>query len=87
MMDPLPGEDKMHQILKKANLILMRSKTTFGVQFNVLHHPPKTQVYTKLGSFTIKMTSETDMNQLPGMRLDEVDKVLQTIPDFPPLKR
>jgi len=86
-MDPLPGEDKMHQILKKNNLILIRSRSAFGVQFNVLHHPAKTQVYTKLGTFTIKVTIDMDMTQLPATILDEVDNVLSKIPEFPLLKR
>lgn len=84
MIEVLPGEDKMHKILKANNIVLMRSKSAFGIQFNVLHHPAKTQIYTKLGTFTIKPTSDMD---IPTTVLNETDKVLSTIPDFPPLKR
>lgn len=77
----------MHKILKANNLFLIRSKSAFGVQFVVMHHPPKAQIYTKLGTFTIKVTADMDKSQLPVMILDEVDKVIGTIPDFPLLKR
>lgn len=80
-MDVLPGEDKMHQVLKRNNIILIRNNSPFGEQFNVLHHPPKTQIYSKLGTFTIaKDKKQAHLAEYPAMILGETKNVVDEYP-------
>lgn len=79
-MEALPGEDKLHKLLKANNLVLMRSRSPFGEAFKIFHHMPKTQMYSELGVFTIK--KETKMANLEGYPARVMEQVIQRMHDF-----
>jgi hypothetical protein len=72
-MEQLPGEDKLHKFLKANNIVLMRSRSPFGEAFKILHHMPKTQMYSELGVFTIKREVKmANLDNYPAMIMEQV---------------